>query len=74
MIFLHSDSHLILFAEIERADSGPDIIELQIMFELDIEKTVLVLAQLDVFLYVAPAVHAGLEVEPLVRELQFYFV
>jgi hypothetical protein len=74
VIFLHSDSNLVLFAEIESADSGPDIIELQIMFELHIEKTVLIIAQLDVFLYVAPAVHAGLKVEALVRELQFYFV
>ena len=74
MILLYSNAHLVPLAELERAHSGPDTLELKVVFELHVEVAALVFAQFDVLFDVPEAVHAGLEVEAFVGELDFDFV
>jgi hypothetical protein len=71
---LQSDCRLVSLVEIESAQSGPQILVAEIVFELGVEKYVLVLPDFHVFLYVPLAVHFGLEMQRFVRERQFQLV
>jgi hypothetical protein len=73
-ISLQSDCSLVSLVEIEGAQSGPEVLVTEVVFELGVEEHVFVLADFHVFLYVSLAVHFGLEVQRLVRERQFQLV
>lgn len=71
---LDSDCSLVAFIEVECAYPCPEVLVAEVVLELCIEEDVLVLAQLYVFLYVALAVHFGLEVQRFIRERNFKLV
>ena len=71
---LNSQSRLVALVEVDRTQSGPEVLIAEVVFELGVEEHVLVLAQFHVFFNVALAVHLRLEVQGFIRERQLQLV
>ncbi len=74
LIFFDSDSDLISLPEIKGSKSGPKILKQMVVFKLGVYIELFIFAKFYMFFEISFPVDSRLEVEFIIRELDFYFI